>query len=51
MNWRVEGTLREFVSAGCHINDVMNPQNSTSVVPTVSAGCHINDVMNSQSVS
>ena len=34
------------VSAGCHINDVMNCVVFTSSVSLVSAGCHINDVMN-----
>ena len=35
-----------FVSAGCHINDVMNPKLRTLAKSSVSAGCHINDVMN-----
>ena len=34
------------VSAGCHINDVMNNLNSCFIKTRVSAGCHINDVMN-----
>ena len=36
-----------IVSAGCHINDVMNVWKTTKQKPCVSAGCHINDVMNS----
>ena len=35
-----------FVSAGCHINDVMNVGQEPVVGQQVSAGCHINDVMN-----
>ena len=35
-----------FVSAGCHINDVMNTACSMLAALPVSAGCHINDVMN-----
>ena len=34
------------VSAGCHINDVMNIKHSKCCQRKVSAGCHINDVMN-----
>ena len=34
------------VSAGCHINDVMNCFRLIRRKQTVSAGCHINDVMN-----
>ena len=34
------------VSAGCHINDVMNMQTGRTIRQDVSAGCHINDVMN-----
>ena len=34
------------VSAGCHINDVMNYQFGGTPANHVSAGCHINDVMN-----
>ena len=34
------------VSAGCHINDVMNNINDWDNLDLVSAGCHINDVMN-----
>ena len=37
------------VSAGCHINDVMNKYEGLGVVNLVSAGCHINDVMNQMS--
>ena len=35
-----------IVSAGCHINDVMNGANLLDNSSMVSAGCHINDVMN-----
>ena len=35
------------VSAGCHINDVMNETEPGIMTANVSAGCHINDVMNS----
>ena len=35
-----------LVSAGCHINDVMNTQPASNTRWHVSAGCHINDVMN-----
>ena len=35
-----------FVSAGCHINDVMNIISILEALDEVSAGCHINDVMN-----
>ena len=34
------------VSAGCHINDVMNRKLKKQTKQRVSAGCHINDVMN-----
>ena len=34
------------VSAGCHINDVMNCLRVCKTPNVVSAGCHINDVMN-----
>ena len=46
MNIEMELTENAKVSAGCHINDVMN--NLIRAHPTlhVSAGCHINDVMN-----
>ena len=36
----------EAVSAGCHINDVMNIVGADILGSVVSAGCHINDVMN-----
>ncbi len=39
------------VSAGCHINDVMNKMAERLKIARVSAGCHINDVMNVQSCS
>ena len=35
-----------LVSAGCHINDVMNNAEQSEYALSVSAGCHINDVMN-----
>ena len=35
-----------LVSAGCHINDVMNYFKGDIAQIAVSAGCHINDVMN-----
>ena len=35
-----------YVSAGCHINDVMNLHRFADRKTGVSAGCHINDVMN-----
>ena len=38
------GTIN--VSAGCHINDVMNGTYLNHDNTEVSAGCHINDVMN-----
>ena len=38
--------LTIFVSAGCHINDVMNKIVTNFSIQHVSAGCHINDVMN-----
>ena len=40
---------RIAVSAGCHINDVMNRLLPSSRRQPVSAGCHINDVMNEES--
>ena len=46
MNQRVWFYLGFFVSAGCHINDVMNSRENVAVFGYVSAGCHINDVMN-----
>ena len=39
-------TAPEQVSAGCHINDVMNLDHVPVKAVVVSAGCHINDVMN-----
>ena len=36
----------QTVSAGCHINDVMNANQLKHCLMKVSAGCHINDVMN-----
>ena len=41
----------KLVSAGCHINDVMNSSPLKSLASRVSAGCHINDVMNSSVVN
>ena len=38
--------MKYRVSAGCHINDVMNCGTRISATARVSAGCHINDVMN-----
>ena len=38
--------LDRHVSAGCHINDVMNTLRTLKAWSAVSAGCHINDVMN-----
>ena len=38
--------LGSVVSAGCHINDVMNHYLHLYNDLNVSAGCHINDVMN-----
>ena len=46
MNTKKSEHWRLKVSAGCHINDVMN---FCLIIPfnrIVSAGCHINDVMN-----
>ena len=43
------GTMRflpDSVSAGCHINDVMNVNVRLTLRLDVSDGCHINDVMN-----
>ena len=40
-------TKNAIVSAGCHINDVMNVKYFVILSTLVSAGCHINDVMNS----
>ena len=45
-NW-----IADYVSAGCHINDVMNSHKGLLCFARVSAGCHINDVMNSKAVS
>ena len=39
------------VSAGCHINDVMNLSKILKRIMYVSAGCHINDVMNNTKAS
>ena len=39
-------SLTSAVSAGCHINDVMNQEEGAGAKARVSAGCHINDVMN-----
>ena len=38
--------MDKVVSAGCHINDVMNKTMRKIWKRQVSAGCHINDVMN-----
>ena len=44
----VSGLIHKVeVSAGCHINDVMNAKRCDGRFEEVSAGCHINDVMNS----
>ena len=47
MDWWSEENV---VSAGCHINDVMNMAMLPNKNCVVSAGCHINDVMNCQCV-
>ena len=44
----VKNTL---VSAGCHINDVMNLSFKLAIQLCVSAGCHINDVMNNKIIN
>ena len=46
MNLPTSFTTSVAVSAGCHINDVMNITGSKKPNLRVSAGCHINDVMN-----
>ena len=46
MNALLAALFRLFVSAGCHINDVMNNVTGGKIQINVSAGCHINDVMN-----
>ena len=46
MNTSAGQTYDSVVSAGCHINDVMNFHRGLFVYSRVSAGCHINDVMN-----
>ena len=46
MNNISEDNVTYSVSAGCHINDVMNAKPINASPATVSAGCHINDVMN-----
>ena len=46
MNWPQEAYRIVVVSAGCHINDVMNSNVANVIKTLVSAGCHINDVMN-----
>ena len=46
MNHGVDPPDKCDVSAGCHINDVMNHISARLSQETVSAGCHINDVMN-----
>ena len=46
MNLPNRGRAPYVVSAGCHINDVMNHFKLSCAVIIVSAGCHINDVMN-----
>ena len=47
MNRAVKPSIYLPVSAGCHINDVMNYNGKDNDGKLVSAGCHINDVMNS----
>ena len=49
MNGQGPRRCSRVVSAGCHINDVMNVLFAISIASLVSAGCHINDVMNSHS--
>ena len=46
MNSKGKIMSAEDVSAGCHINDVMNAKRCDGRFEEVSAGCHINDVMN-----
>ena len=46
MNIVQKKVLLHIVSAGCHINDVMNDFFVEKFHNVVSAGCHINDVMN-----
>ena len=46
MNGRQDILADVLVSAGCHINDVMNLGPIIVSWSRVSAGCHINDVMN-----
>ncbi len=50
MNLMPDITVPLAVSAGCHINDVMNTIDDLGNIIFVSAGCHINDVMNLESV-
>ena len=46
MNCKSVVSCDAHVSAGCHINDVMNIFRRSKNHNVVSAGCHINDVMN-----
>ena len=46
MNQNADGLCADTVSAGCHINDVMNVNVRLTLRLDVSDGCHINDVMN-----
>ena len=46
MNVTYDNYVTIDVSAGCHINDVMNRILGKLALIIVSAGCHINDVMN-----
>ena len=46
MNSGTKLFVPSVVSAGCHINDVMNFHSDKTPALNVSAGCHINDVMN-----
>ena len=46
MNLVITNVMHCYVSAGCHINDVMNNDCNGNIDYVVSAGCHINDVMN-----
>ena len=46
MNGKTSLLISKPVSAGCHINDVMNIDVREKDNQSVSAGCHINDVMN-----
>ena len=48
MNCSVIQDCFHLVSAGCHINDVMNLGHRLVISADVSAGCHINDVMNDE---